>query len=81
MLGSLEEDFLRVGNNLLRRSCEVLVRFSIDMLEARASQLREISGPVATPMWNFSANVGSLRRYGFSVFLYCRQHCGQSYLH
>ena len=62
--GSLQ-DYLRVGNNPLRRPLEVLVRFSLDVQPVRASRLREIFGPVATPMWNFSTNVGSLRRYCF----------------
>ena len=75
------QDYLRVGNNSLRRPSEVLVRFSLDILPVRASRLREIFGPVATPMWNFSTNVGSLRRYCFPFFLYCWQYCGQSFLH
>ena len=59
-----------MGNNLLRRPSEVLVRFSLDILEVRASQLREISGPVATRIWNFSTPMlGLFRRYCFSFFL------------
>ena len=68
-------------SNLLRRPSEVLVRFSLNMLAVPASQLREISDPVATPTWNFSTNVGSLRRHCFSFFFYCGQYCGQSFLH
>ena len=78
--GSLQ-DYLRVGNHPLRRPFEVLVRFSLDVQPVRASRLREIFGPVATPMWKFSTNVGSLRRYCFPFFIYSWQYCGQSYLH
>ena len=67
--GSLQ-DYLRVGNSPLRRPSEVLVLFSLDMLPVRASRLREIFGPVATPMWKFSTNVGSLRRCCFPFFIY-----------
>ena len=74
-------DCLRVGNILLRRPSKVLVPFSLDMLAVRTSQLREISGPVATPTWNFSTNIGSLSRSYFTFFFYFRQYCGQSYLH
>ena len=49
---------------------EVLVRFSLDVQPVRASRLREIFGPVATPMWKFSTNVGSLRRYCFPFSIY-----------
>ena len=66
-----------MGNILLRSPSEVLARFSLDMLAVPASQLREISGPVATPTGNFSTNVGSLRRYYFTFFFYFRQYCGQ----
>ena len=58
-----------MGNNPLRRPSEVLVRFSLDVQPVRASRLREIFGPVATPMWKFSTNVGSLRRYCFPFSL------------
>ena len=57
-----------MGNNPLRRPFEVLVRFSLDVQPVRASRLREIFGPVATPTWKFSTNVGSLRRYCFPFF-------------
>ena len=70
-----------MGNIPLRRPFEVLVRFSLDVQPVRASRLREIFGPVATPMWKFSTNVGSLRRYFFPFFIYSGQYCGQSYPH
>ena len=62
-----------MGNNPLCRPFEVLVRFSLDVQPVRASRLREIFGPVATPMWKFSTNVGSLRRYFFPFFIYSGQ--------
>ena len=59
-----------MGNIPLRRPFEVLVRFSLDVQPVRASRLREIFGPVATPIWKFSTNVGSLRRYCFPFSIY-----------
>ena len=70
-----------MGNNPQCRPFEGLVRFSLDVRLVRASRLREIFGPVATPMWKFSTNVGLLRRYFFPFFIYSGQYCGQSYLH
>ena len=68
-LGSLQ-DCLRLGDNPLGSDFEVLVRFSLDVQPVCASKLKEIFGPVATPMWNFPTNVGSLCRYLFPLFIY-----------
>ena len=42
-----------MGNNSLRRPSEVLVRFSLDILPVRASQLREIFWPSCNSDANF----------------------------
>ena len=63
-------DYLQVGNDSLRRPSEDLVRFLLNMLAVPAPQLGGIFGPVTTPMWYLSTNVGTLRRYFFPFFLY-----------
>ena len=60
-----------MGNNSLRRPSEDLVRILLNMLAVPESQLSEIFGPVTTPMWYLSTNVGTLRRYCFPFSVYC----------
>ena len=58
------------GNIPLRRPFEVLVRFSLDVQPVRASRLREIFGPVATPFWKFSTMLGHFAGTAFPFSIY-----------